>query len=433
MRRARLLALLLATLSVLPVQAQQDQETQEAQKERWVASWGTATTFAIHELPTWVQPPPAESLPPDPPPSPVLPVPAQLEDQSLRMIVRSSIGGSTLRLQFANALGAQPTRLGAVRVALHAGGGRITADSEHSVTFNGASEVVLRPGALVVSDPVALDVPPLTEIAVSIWLPEASDTRSFHELGLNTTYVTRGNAVSAEQFAAPEINRSYFWLTGMDVLAAPGSGSIVAFGDSITDGYSTTSDAHRAWPALLAARLQTDPALARLGVINMGISGNRVLRHLVGSSALARFDRDVLARSGVEWLLLMEGINDINFTALPGAPASEQASAQQIIDGLAQLVERAHAHGIKVLGGTLMPMGGLWLHNPMTEAMRQEVNAWIRSSGKFDAVVDFDAVTRDPADPERLHPDFDAGDFIHPNDAGNAAMADAIDLQLFAR
>ena len=167
-------------------------------------------------------------------------------------------------------------------------------------------------------------------------------------------------------------------------------------------------------------------------MINMGISGNRVLRHLVGSSALARFDRDVLARSGVEWMVLLEGINDINFTALPGAPESEQASAQQIIEGLAQLVDRAHAHGIKVLGGTLMPMGGLWLHNPQTEAMRLEVNAWIRSSDKFDAVVDFDALTRDPANPERLHPDFDAGDFIHPNDAGNRAMADAIDLRLFA-
>lgn len=419
---ASLLVPLLATLLCLPAAAQDG---------RWVASWGTATTFALHELPNWVQPPPAESLPPDPPPSPVLPVPATLEDQSVRMIVRSSVGGAQLRLQFANTLGTAPTRLGAVRVALHLGNGRIDRSSERVVTFSGAGDVLLRPGALVVSDPVALALPPLTELAVSIYLPESADTRSSHELGLNTTYVATGNTVSAEVFDAADINRSYFWLTGLDVLAAPGSGSIVAFGDSITDGYSTTPDAHRAWPALLAARLQADPALAQLGVINMGISGNRVLRHLVGSSALTRFDRDVLARSGVQWLILMEGINDINFTALPGAPESEQASAQQIIDGLSQLVDRAHAHGIKVLGGTLMPMGGLWLHNPMTEAMRQDVNAWIRSSGKFDAVVDFDAVTRDPANPERLHPDFDAGDFIHPNDAGNAAMANAIDIGIF--
>lgn len=423
MRQARLFALLLASLIFLPAQAQE---------ARWVASWGTATTFALHEMPNWVQPPPADSLPPDPPPSPVVPVPATFVDQSVRMIVRSSVGGSQLRLQFANTLGAAPTRLGAVRVALHAGKGRIDTGTDRVVTFNGAREIVLRPGALVVSDPVDLAVPALTELAVSIYLPDESDTRSSHELALNTTFVATGNVVHAEAFSAADTNRSYFWLTGLEVMAAPGSGSIVAFGDSITDGYSTTPDAHRAWPALLAERLQADPALARLGVINMGISGNRVLRHLVGSSALARFDRDVLARSGVEWMVLLEGINDINFTALPGAPESEQASAQQIIEGLAQLVDRAHAHGIKVLGGTLMPMGGLWLHNPQTEAMRQEVNAWIRSSDKFDAVVDFDALTRDPANPERLHPDFDAGDFIHPNDAGNRAMADAIDLRLFA-
>jgi len=383
-------------------------------------------------MPNWVQPPPADSLPPDPPPSPVVPVPATFVDQSVRMIVRSSVGGSQLRLQFANTLGAAPTRLGAVRVALHAGKGRIDTGTDRVVTFNGAREIVLRPGALVVSDPVDLAVPALTELAVSVYLPDESDTRSSHELALNTTYVATGNVVDAEAFSTADTNRSYFWLTGLEVMAAPGSGSIVAFGDSITDGYSTTPDAHRAWPALLAERLQADPALARLGVINMGISGNRVLRHLVGSSALARFDRDVLARSGVEWMVLLEGINDINFTALPGAPESEQASAQQIIEGLAQLVDRAHAHGIKVLGGTLMPMGGLWLHNLQTEAMRLEVNAWIRSSDKFDAVVDFDALTRDPANPERLHPDFDAGDFIHPNDAGNRAMADAIDLRLFA-
>jgi lysophospholipase L1-like esterase len=165
----------------------------------------------------------------------------------------------------------------------------------------------------------------------------------------------------------------------------------------------------------------------------MGISGNRVLRDLVGSSALTRFDRDVLSRSGVQWMLLLEGINDINFTALPGVPVSQQTSAQELIEGLSQLVQRAHAAGIKVMGGTLLPMGGLWLHNPQTEALRQAVNAWIRDSGSFDAVVDFDALMRDPANPERLHPDYDSGDFIHPNDAGNAAMAAAIDLSVFAR
>jgi len=404
-----------------------------AQQSSWVATWGTATALALHSPPSWVRPPPADSLPADPPPSPVVPVPATFADQSLRMIVRSSVGGTQLRLQFANAQGTAPTRLGAVRVALHTGGGMIAANSDQVVTFAGSESITLHPGALVVSDPVALALPALTELAVSIYLPDESDTRSFHELGLNTTYVAAGNTVGATSFATNDSNRSYFWLSGLEVLAPAGSGSIVAFGDSITDGYATTPDANRAWPALLAQRLQADPATAQLGVINMGISGNRVLRDLVGSSALTRFDRDVLARSGVQWMLLLEGINDINFTALPGVPASQQTTAEELIAGLAQLVQRAHAQGIKVMGGTLLPMGGLWLHNPQTEALRQAVNAWIRDSGSFDAVVDFDLLTRDPANPERLRPDYDSGDFIHPNDAGNAAMAAAIDLNMFTR
>jgi lysophospholipase L1-like esterase len=403
-----------------------------AQTPAWVATWGTATAQTLHSMPSWVKPPPADLLPPNPPPSPVVPVPPTFADQSLRMIVRSSVGGSQLRLQFSNAVGTRPTQLGAVQVALHTGNGAIADGSSRIVTFGGRERVTLHPGALVVSDPVDLALPALTEVAVSIYLPQEADTQSFHELGLNTTYVAAGNRVDTPAFPTHDSNRSYFWLTGLEVLAAPRSGSIVAFGDSITDGYSTTPDLHRAWPALLAERLQANPATAQLGIINMGISGNRVLRELVGSSALMRFDRDVLARSGVQWMLLLEGINDINFTALPGVPASEQTTADELIEGLSQLVDRAHAQDIKVMGGTLLPMGGLWLHNPQTEALRQAVNTWIRSSGKFDAVVDFDAVMRDPANPERLRPDYDSGDFIHPNDAGNAAMAAAIDLNLLA-
>jgi lysophospholipase L1-like esterase len=217
------------------------------------------------------------------------------------------------------------------------------------------------------------------------------------------------------------------------VLAPASAGTIVAFGDSITDGFSTTPNAHRAWPALLAAKLQSEPATTRWGVVNAGIAGNRVRRDLVGASALARFDRDVLGRAGVRWVVLFEGINDITFSALPGVPDGERTTADELIEALSQIVERAQARGIGLVGATLMPMGGLWLHNPETEAMRQRVNEWIRTGGKFDAVVDFDAVTRDPQHPERLRPDFDSGDHIHPNDAGNAAMAAAIDTSIFNR
>ncbi len=404
-----------------------------AQDTHWVATWGTSPLLAVESLPDWIQPPPADSLPADPPPSPIPPVPAELNDQTVRMVVRTSIGGEGLRLQFSNARGLDPVTLGAVHIARHRGNGTIDPDSDRVVNFSGKNSVNLRPGALVISDPVNLSTAALEELAVSVYLPSSAATDTRHELGLNTTYIVPGNAVATAVPATGESNRSYFWLTGIETAAPTNTATIVAFGDSITDGYATTADSHRAWPALLAKRLQDNPATSGLGVINMGISGNRVLRTNIGASALARFDRDVLARSGVAWIILMEGINDITWSALPGAPVNEQASAQAIIEGLSQLVDRAHAHGIRVMGATMTPMEGLWLYSEETESMRQAVNEWIRTSGKYDAVVDFDAATRDPQRPTQLHPARDSGDHIHPNDAGNAAMADAIDITDFLR
>lgn len=252
-------------------------------------------------------------------------------------------------------------------------------------------------------------------------------------LGLNTSYLADGNVTAADPFPETATNRSDFWLSGIDVLADEAASSIIAFGDSITDGYATTADANRAWPSLLAARLQRSPETAVLAVVNMGVSGNRIRRDLAGTSGLARFDRDVLARAGVEWIVLLEGINDITYTALPAAPEAERANAEGIVAALSLFVDRAHANGIRVMGATLTPTGGLWLFNPRTEVMRQAVNDWIRTNGKFDAVVDFDAAIRDPAKPERLRPEFDSGDHIHPNDAGNAAMAEIIDVSAFVR
>jgi len=402
-------------------------------QEHWVATWGTSPLFALEAPPEWMVPPPADAMPRNPAPSPIPPFPKEFRDQTVRMIVRTSNGGKALRLQLANSQGLAPVKVGAVHVALHTSGAAIDAATDHIVTFGGSSSITLHPGALVVSDPVDLALAPLTELAVSLYLPESSDTRAVHELGLNTTYIAQGNAVAAATLQATQTNRSYFWLTGIEVATDLSAASIVAFGDSITDGFSTTADRHQAWPALLAERLQQQADTRQRGIINMGISGNRVLRNGAGSSALIRFDRDVLARSGVDWVILMEGINDITFTALPAAPPSQHTSAEELVAGLSQLVDRAHAQGIKVMGATLTPMGGLWLFNEKTEGLRQSVNAWIRNSGKFDAVVDFDAATRDPADPSRLKPEFNSGDNIHPNDAGNKAMADAIDVSVFTR
>jgi len=348
------------------------------------------------------------------------------------MIVRTSVGGDSLRLTLSNARGVDNVRIGAVHVALRERGSATVMGTDRSVTFGGDASFSIEPGALVVSDPVALSVPPLTELAISLYLPNRTDGVTTHEFALNTTYVVAGNAADAAALPNATSNLTYFWLTGIEVLAQSEVAAVVAFGDSITDGVTTTPDAHRAWPALLAAKLQSDPATSRWAVINAGISGNRVRRDVIGRSAGGRFDRDVLARAGVEWLVLFEGINDITFSALPDVPADQRTTADELIESLSQLVDRAHARGIKVMGGTLMPMSGLWLYNAETDAMRQRVNEWIRTSGKLDAVADFDAATRDPNQPARLLPAFDSGDHIHPNDAGNAAMADAIDTAIFA-
>ena len=397
----------------------------------WVSTWGAAQQLAAETLPPWVVPPPRK--PNEPPPRALLPpYPSSFRDETVRMIVRTSAGGERLRLTLSNALGRSEVRIGAVHVARRERGSAIAAATDRAVTFGGKASFAIQPGTLVVSDPIELAVPPLTELAVSVYLPNETPDVTTHEFALNTTYVVAGNAAAAASLTNPRTNFTYFWLTGVEVLASADVGAIVTLGDSITDGVTTTFDTHRAWPALLAAKLQSNSATRNWAVINAGISGNRVRRDVIGRSALGRFDRDVLARAGVEWLVLFEGINDVTWSALPAVPNGERATAAGIVETLEQIVDRAHARGIRVLGGTLMPMGGLWLHNAETEAMRQAVNDWIRTSGKLDAVADFDAATRDPRAPERLRPEFDSGDHIHPNDAGNAAMVEAIDTTLFA-
>ena len=397
----------------------------------WVSTWGAAQQLDAETLPVWVVPPPRE--PNEPPPRALLPpYPRSFHDETVRMIVRASVGGDSLRLTLSNARGVDNVRVGAVHVALRERGSAIVVGTDRSVTFGGDASFSVEPGALVVSDPVALSVPPLTELAISLYLPDQTHGVTTHEFALNTTYVVAGNAAGAVALPNAMSNLTYFWLTGIEVLVQSEVAAVVAFGDSITDGVTTTPDAHRSWPALLAAKLQSDPATRHWAVINAGISGNRVRRDVIGRSAGGRFDRDVLARAGVKWLVLFEGINDITFSALPDVPEDQRTTADELIESLSQLVDRAHARGIKVMGGTLMPMSGLWLYSAETDAMRQRVNEWIRTSEKLDAVADFDAATRDPNQPARLLPAFDSGDHIHPNDAGNAAMADAIDTTIFA-
>ena len=356
-----------------------------------------------------------------------------LKAQTVRQIIRTSIGGSNVRVRLSNMFGAGPVTIGPVHVALHAAGSEIQSGSDHALMFGGKPAVTIAKGESVLSDPVKMDVAPLQELAVSMYLPRDTGPSTVHAAGMATAYVTEdGDATAATHFPAGEVNSSRYFLTDVEVMAGTKASAIVAFGDSITDGFASTQDGNKRWPDVLASRLQANPAFASVAVANAGISGNRILNEGAGPSALVRFDRDALNKPGVRWIVLLEGINDIGAAGQPATP-QDNVSAQQIISGMKTLIARAHAKGIKIYGATLTPFGGVDCpyHTAEGEAQRQAINTWIRTSGAFDAVVDFDRVVRDPAHPDHYLPAFDSGDHLHPNDAGYKAMAASIDLRLF--
>jgi lysophospholipase L1-like esterase len=394
----------------------------------WIESWGTPMPVVPPPAPPFGDGKASETRPVRPP---FVAHPASFENQTIRMIVRSTAGGKTFRLEFANVQQGETVTFGAVHAALAASRGATTGRTDRVVTFGGKPSLTLFPGARAVSDPIELNLPPLTEVAVSIYLKAKTPADTVDELALMTTYIAPGDQTAAQRMTESAVAGSYFWLRGLSVPGDRGGGTIVALGDSITEGYGTTAGAHRSWPELLAERLQRDPQLADLGVVNAGISGNRVLKVGAGDAAVARFDADVLTRPGVKWVIVLESINDINMSIMPGMPADQAVTADQLIAGLDELVARAHLHGIRIAGGTIMATKGLPFYSQRGEEMRQAVNRWIRESGRFDAVIDFDAATRDPADPLRIRPEIDPGDHVHPNDLGNRLMADAIDLSIF--
>jgi lysophospholipase L1-like esterase len=356
---------------------------------------------------------------------------------TVRQIIRSGIGGSSVRIRLSNLFGTAPLTIGPVHVAKHANGSAIKPGTDHTVTFGGKPGVTIAKGGDALSDPVSLPVAPLEGLAVSMYLPKRTGASTFHGVGNQTAFIAlTGDATAATQFPAGEVISSRIFLTDVEVAAGNQAQTILAIGDSITDGVGSTQDQNSRWPDALAARLQTDLALAPIAVVDSGIAGNRILHDgvtpFVGPSALARLDRDALNKPGVHWLLLMEGINDIAAADMLATP-SDDVSTQQIIDGMKTLIGRAHKRGIKIYGVTLTPYGGVeWpFHSIAGEAKRQVVNTWIRHAGAFDAVIDFDQVVRDPAHTDRLLAAFDSGDHLHPNDAGYKAMAAAIDLRLF--
>jgi lysophospholipase L1-like esterase len=304
-----------------------------------------------------------------------------LSDSTLRQVVHVSIGGSRLRIRISNAFGDEPLSILSVHVAVSLGLSRISVPSDKAVTFNGRGSVIVPAGAPIESDPVTFPLAPLSNLAITMHLAYSSSAVTAHPGSRETSYLQAGDEVSASELPSAVQAVHWYFVNGVDVAGSAASTSVVTLGDSITDGRGSTTDGNNRWPDQLARRLQADRKTADIAVLNEGIGGNRLLHDGLGPNALARFDRDVLAQTGVRWLIVLEGINDIG---------TASSSAEDIIGAYEQLIFRAHAHGIRVYGATILPYEGAAYFSPSGEAIRQKVNAWIRNSGKFDAVIDWD-------------------------------------------
>jgi lysophospholipase L1-like esterase len=349
------------------------------------------------------------------------------------MVLRTSIGGRRARVELSNVFGTKPLTIGAAHIALAGKESAILPDSDHPLTFGGKPSFTIPAGAQAISDVVDFTVPEMANLAISLYLPGETGMPTTHSTALHTTYISdKGDLTSAVSMQDAKTSRSWYWISGVDVVAPPETGLIVAFGDSITDGTTSTVDADRSWPAILAERFLSNPRIPRFAVVNEGISGNRLLHDVAGANALARFDRDVLSQPGVKWITVLEGINDIGRATQKNAQAADAVTAAEIIGALRQIIERAHIRGIRVLGCTLTPFEGAFYYSDAGEAMRQQVNDWIRTGGAFDAFIDFDALMRDPNNPQQIRPEFNIRDHLHPNDAGYKAMAQAFDLAIFS-
>jgi lysophospholipase L1-like esterase len=360
------------------------------------------------------------------------------QNQTLREIVHSSIGSQTVRVRLSNAYGKKTVEIGSAHIALSAGKSNIVSGSDHALTFSGQTSVSIPANAVVVSDPVKLEVPPAHDVAISLFLPKATLAAGIHYESQQTTYIGEGDLMSSASITDAATVESWVFLSDLDVLAPDSASTLIAFGDSITDGAKSTTDANRRWPNFFAARLSARRGRPEIGVLDAGIGGNRVLHDAMtnvrfGVNALARFDGDVLSQPGARYVVVLEGINDLGHAG-PPAPESETVSAQEIIAGLQQLAERAHENGLTIFGATLTPFEGTiypGYFTPEKEVTRKAINTWLRSAKAFDGVIDFDKAVRDPDHPDRMLATYDSGDHLHPNDAGYKAMADSIDLSLF--
>jgi len=391
-----------------------------ASAEHWVVTWASSAAA-----------PPADE-------AQLRAAKLQFANQTVREIVRVSLGGDTVRVRLSNAFGKAPVHIGAAHIGLRAQGSAIVEGSGRALTFSGRPSVFIPSNAVVVSDPVKLAVQPGSDLAISLHVPNSTVAGGIHYSAQQTSYLAPGNVTASPSLDTPSTLTSWVFLAGVDVMAPDTAAAVVTFGDSITDGARSTVDTNRRWPDILAQRLRERKL--NIGVANAGIGGNRILHDAQGNirfgvNALARFDRDVLTQPGVKYVILLEGINDLGHAGT-SAPESETVSAEDLIAGMKQLIQRAHDHGLKIFGATILPFEGTAFpgyFTPEKEAKRKAINEWIRTGKAFDGVVDFDKAMRDPKSPDRILPAYDGGDRLHPGDAGYRAMGEAVDLALFDR
>jgi len=436
-RTGRLNVVLVALLVLFSLSGRARAQEQGA----WVGTWATAPVLL---------PPPGDGAPGGPGAGPV-----RIADQTVRQIIHTSIGGSAIRVALTNLFGSEPLEIGAAHVALRDGDAAIDTSAGAALQFAGMPSVTVAPGAMVVSDAVEFGVPALADLVIDLYVQgdSASGTgATVHGTGLTTNYLSpAGDHTGVADLPVEQTFQSWFYLSRVEVLAPEGTPVVVALGDSITDGTASTPDTHSRWPDFLARRLVQRPGSTPPGVLNVGIGGNRVLGHnaglgilrrdadgppppppnpnaLFGPSALSRLDRDVLSQPGVTHVIVLESTNDIGM-----AFESETPTVEEIIAGHLELIERVHAHGLKAYGATLAPFEGAFYFREIGEVKRQAFNQWMRTSGAYDAVIDFDAAVRDTTDPSKIREDYQSGDWLHPSDIGYRAMAHAIDLTLFDR
>jgi len=387
----------------------------------WVATWGAAP------------------LPPTAAGGPFPPTPS-FENQTIRQVVRISAGGERVRIRFTNEYGTKPLLIGAARVSLADAQGAVQAGTEKDILFSGKPSALIPAGAPLLSDPVVLAVKGLSSLSITLYLPEDTGPCTCHDTAMQTGYVSDKGNFAKDVFKGSQTIQRRAFISGVEVESRAPAKVVVAFGDSITDGVGSTPDTNRRWPDRLLERLAARGGKTAWGMVNMGISGNRVLNDNAGQSALARFDRDVLSVPGVAYVIVFEGVNDLGtsfgsfegaFAGFKGLSPAHKATADALIAGYQQLIARAHSRGVKVFGATIAPYEGAFYYSAEGEAQRQAVNAWIRKGGAFDGVLDFDAVLRDPAKPTQIKNGLHAGDHLHGSDAGYDAVAGSIDLALF--